>query len=176
MDDEADSDGSGEDSAESEADLEGKYHSVTDSFEDVELGGLPPIAPDGGFIADPLGMAPSVPAADPRIFICLRGPCRFYWERQAFFESGNPKETWGEGGLVGDDGEPIEMPRQIDRTCTAHPGTETELTDELVYDCSKWDPLTPREIEKRDKARRRYYKHHPDHDPTLVSVERLRRH
>lgn len=175
VDDEADSDGSGGDDADDE--LEGKYKNLGDDFSDVDLGGLPPIAPDGGFIATAtVGDGPSVPAADPRNFVCLRGPCVHYWERESFFASGNPKETWGDEGLTGDDGKPIRMPRRLDRTCTAHPGTETELTDELVYGCSRWLPMTPRQVRKRDRLRRRYLKNNPEHDPSFVPAERLRRH
>ncbi len=175
VDDEADSDGSAGGDADDEL-LDEKYKSLTDNFEDVAIGGLPPIAPDGGFIATgPIGNGAIVPAADPRNFICVRGPCVHYWQRETFYASGNPAETWGEGGLVDGDHKPIRMPRQIDRTCLAHPGTETELTDELVYDCGRWLPMTPRQVRKRDKLRRAYYKKNPDHDPSFVPAERLRR-
>ena len=176
MVDEADSDGSGDSADESDDLLDEKYKSLTDDFGDVAIGGLPPIAPDGGFIATSVGIGAPVPGADPARFICLRGPCVHYWERETFYASGNPKETWGEDGLRGPDGTPIRMPRQVDRTCLAHPGTETELTDELVYQCSRWAPISWWARFKRDRARRRYYKNYPDHDPSFVPAERLRRH
>ena len=174
MEDEADSDGSAGDDASELPDA--KYHQLQDRYADVDIGGLPPIAPDGGFVAvGPIGVAPAVPAATPERFICLRGPCVHYWQREAFFGSGNPEETWGDDGLVGPDGAPVRQPRQIDRTCLAQPGMETELTDELVYLCNRWTPMTPRQKRKRDRAWRRYYKNYPHHDPSFVPAERLRR-
>ncbi|HZJ67658.1 MAG TPA: hypothetical protein VFD36_29345 [Kofleriaceae bacterium] len=173
MTDEADSDGSGEraDPDTDEARDDAKYKSLTDDFSDVELGQMA-FGPDG---TPSVGIGPgaSVPQADPRLFICLRGPCVHYWQRETFFASGNPKATWDD--LVDPEtGEKVRMPRQVDRTCTAHPGTETELTDELVYDCTKWVPMTPRQVRKRERARRRYYKNYPDHDPAFVPIERVK--
>lgn len=166
-----------EDPAAAGDEVDGKYRKLQDTFADVEIGALP-IGPDGGIASDmlgPIGVSPSVPAAAPERFICLRGPCRHYWARETFFGSGNPEETWGEDGLRDPDGNPIRQPRQIDRTCTAHPGTETELTDELVYDCTKWSPLSPRELRRIAKQRRAYYKRHPDHDPSFVPAGHLAR-
>jgi hypothetical protein len=141
----------------------GKYKRVTDQFADVEIGGLA-AAPDGGIAPGPIGDTPQVPAATPEQFICLRGPCRYYWQLETFFASGNPTSTWDpEHGLKDEHGNPLRQPSQISRSCLVHPGTETELTDDLVYDCSRWDPLTPREAKRREKRRSRYLKLHPDH-------------
>lgn len=41
-----------------------------------------------------IGPPPPLPPADPRLFVCLRGPCRYLWEVVAHYDSGNPAETW----------------------------------------------------------------------------------
>ena len=144
------------------SDDEGKRKAPIDQYKDVELGGLPPIAPDGGFVPGPIGVPPAVPAATPENFVCLRGPCRHYWEIETFMASGNPIETWGPDGLKDPDGNPLRIPRQINRSCLAHPGTETELTEDTVYNCNRWDPLSARELRKLEKRRRVYLKLYPD--------------
>ncbi len=127
-------------------------------------------------LAGPIGSTPPIPAADPVTFICLRGPCRHYWHFEAHMDSGNPKETWDpEIGLKDEDGNPIRQPRLIQRVCLAHPGVETELDDTTVYECSRWSPLTPREVRKLEKLRKSYYKRFPEHDPTFVPATRLTR-
>jgi len=153
-----------------------KHKRPAAQYEDIDPSPLPPIAPDGGFMSTPIAQAPSVPAATPDVFVCLRGPCRHYWELQTFMGSGNPKDTWGDGGLrevesVDEDGEvtygegEVQMPRQSSRSCLAHPGTETELTDDAVYHCSRWDPMTPREVRRIERRREKHFKLHPEHRP-----------
>lgn len=150
--------------AESSPEDSGKHKAPLDGFADVALGGLPAIAPDGGFAPQLPDLSPSVPAATPDTFMCMRGPCRYYWQLETFFASGNPKDTWdAEDGLKDEDGAPVRMPNQITRTCLAHPGTETDLTDDCVFSCTKWDPLTPREVKRREKRRSKYLKLHPEH-------------
>ena len=143
----------------------GKHKAPLDGFADVELGGLPAIAPDGGFAPQLPDLSPSVPAANPDLFICLRGPCRHYMQIETFFASGNPKDTWDDDDGLRDPetNEPVRMPRQITRTCLVHPGTETELTDDIVYDCNRWSPMTSREVRRETKRRSKYLKLHPDH-------------
>ena len=154
MEDDADSDSTVDDEL-----VDDKVKTPLKQYEDIEPAPLPPIAPDGGFAAGPIGLPPSVPAATPETFICLRGPCRHYWQIETFMASGNPSETWGEGGLVDPlTNEPLRAPRQISRSCLAHPGTETELTDDCVYECNRWDPLTPREVKKRNARRSKFLK------------------
>jgi hypothetical protein len=151
------------DDADSDGDELG-YKVPLGSLDNVELGGLPPIAPDGGFTPGPIGMSPSVPAATPEHFMCLRGPCRHYWQLETFFASGNPMQTWDAvDGLKDSDGKPVRMPRQISRSCLAQPGMETELTDDVVYECSRWDPLSPREVRRLERRREKYYKIRPNH-------------
>jgi hypothetical protein len=78
--------------------------------------------------------------------------------------AGNPAGTFGPGGLVDPtSGAPVRAPRQINRTCLLHPGTETELTEDSVYACNKWEPMSPRDLRARLKARERYYKLNPGH-------------
>ena len=145
-------------------DEDDKSRTPIEQYKDVELGGLPPIAPDGGFAPGPVGMPPGVDAATPANFMCLRGPCRHYWQIETFMASGNPKETWGPDGLKDPDtGLPLRVPRQISRSCVANPGHETELTEDCVYDCNRWDPLSPREVRGRDKRAAKYLKLHPEH-------------
>lgn len=145
-------------------------------YDDIEPSQMPPIAPGGGFMASPIAQAPSVPEATPDVFVCKRGPCRHYWELETFMASGNPKDTWDDDGLhevesVDEDGEVtygeglVRMPRQLSRSCLAHPGTETELTDDAVYNCNRWEPLTPREVRKIDRRREKHFKIFPHHRP-----------
>jgi hypothetical protein len=37
-----------------------------------------------------------------------------------------------------------------------HLGAETELTDDTVFSCNRWDPLTEDEIVERNKRRELY--------------------
>jgi hypothetical protein len=158
-------------SDESDAELEpgelsddGKRRIPLESFDDVELGPLQ-IGPDGG-IAGPIGVPPAVEAATPEHFICLRGPCRHYWAFETFMASGNPKETWDpETGLKDLDGNPIRPPRQVSRSCTAQPGIEIELTDDCVYECNRWSPISPRELKRENRRREKYYRQNPSHRP-----------
>ena len=148
-------------------DDDGKHRSLVDQYANVQL---PP--PAIGPAATPIGIgavgsAAAVPAARPETFVCLRGPCRFYWELETFMASGNPQTTWDpEIGLKDEHGKPIRMPRQVNRTCLVHPGTETELTEDVVYNCSRWDPMSPREVRAREKRIAKYFRNYPHHrDP-----------
>lgn len=142
-----------------------KIKAPLEAFRRIQPGPLPPIAPDGGLAPGPVGMPPPAPPATPKFFVCLRGPCRHYWEMVTEMPLGNPAETFGEGGLVDADGAPVQVPHQITRTCTAHPGTETDLTDDNVYSCNRWDPLEPSELKKLRKRQDAYLREHPEHDP-----------
>jgi hypothetical protein len=134
----------------------GKVKSPLEQYDNVESAPLPPIAPDGGFAPGAgVGMPSSAPPADPEHFVCLRGPCRHYWELVTYMGAGNPEDTWAELG--------IREPRQINRSCLAHSGTETELTENCVFACNLWDPLSPREARKREKRRERHFRRYPEH-------------
>jgi hypothetical protein len=119
-------------------------------YADVQLPPGPPIAPDGG-IAPGYGIqpAPAPPEATPDAFVCLRGPCRHYWHLETFAGAGNPKGTFENLGL--------REPRQINRTCIANPGHETDLTEDCVYECNLWDPLSPDQLDAIEARRRRYF-------------------
>lgn len=158
---------------ENDRDEDHKHVDPGSKLADVELG---PIAmgPNLTPLLGPVGSTPPIPDATPELFVCLRGPCRHYWQFSSHIESGNPKETWDpEIGLKDEEGNPIKQPRQINRVCLVHPGVETELDDNLVYDCSRWDPLSAREVRRQEKAKAKYYKRHPEHAPNFVPVTRL---
>lgn len=98
-----------------------------------------PIA--GGFVpVMPLEPEP-IPEATPETMICLRGPCRHYMELQSMFQHGNTKGTLD------------HVPKQQNRFCRAIEGTDIDLTDEVVYECTEWDPLLKAETLAR-KVRR----------------------
>lgn len=67
--------------------------------------------------------------------------------------------------VVDPDGAPVRQPRKITRTCLVHEGTETDFTDDVVYQCNRWDPIDPKDKEhrRRDDRRRVYLKLHPEH-------------
>jgi hypothetical protein len=143
-----------------------KYKTPQTQYKDVELGPLP-VAPDGGIAAGAaIGMPPPVPEATPQQFVCLRGPCRHYWELVTDMGSGNPASTWDPiNGLKDELGQPLQIPRQINRSCLAQLGMETELTDDCVFDCNRWDPLSRSEIRKLERRRRRHFRRFPGHKP-----------
>lgn len=140
-----------------------KHKAPLDQYEGVELPAIA-VAPDGGIVG--VGSPISVPAATPENFVCLRGPCRHYWQVETFIAAGNPSGTFGPKGLIDPETKkPLRIPRQINRSCLAHPGTETELTEDCAFACNKWDPLTPREVRTKEKAAEKYYRIHPNHRP-----------
>lgn len=145
-------------------DQDDKVKAPIDQYKDIEPGPMQ-IAPDGGIMLT-MGQPAAVPPATPDNFVCLRGPCRHYWRMETFMASGNPKGTWGPGGLKDEHGKPVRVPRQINHTCLAHPGTETELTEDCVFVCNKWDPLLPSDLADRIKRQDKYFKLHPNHLPT----------
>lgn len=151
-----------------------KRRNPAESFSAVELTEIP-MGP-GMVPLVGVGAPPPIPAAEPKTFVCLRGPCRHYWQLEMHFDAGNPEETWDpEIGLKDEHGDPIRAPRKIERVCLAHPGVETELEDTAVLECSRWSPMTPREVKKLAKLRAKYFKRFPDHDPSFVPADRLKR-
>lgn len=95
-----------------------------------------------------------IPAATPENFVCMRGPCRHYWRLVSDAHLGNPEETLVEIGIKG---------QQVHHTCTVNPGTETSFADNVAYECSRWDPMTPREIKKIASRRKAFWRRN---DPT----------
>lgn len=153
-----------EDDPEADDPVPEKRRAPLDRYKDFEPSSVT-ISPDGGIAAGFVGEAPAVPNATPDNMICLRGPCRHYFELETFIASGNTKSTWDpETGLKDPlTGEPVRMPRQTTRSCTAELGIETDLTDDCVYACNRWSPLTPRELKAEAKRREKYLKIHPEH-------------
>jgi hypothetical protein len=119
---------------------------------EFEPGGLP-IAPDGG-------IAPGFGSESPPVqqgideSVCRRGPCRHYWHLVTDFPSGNPDSTWTDLG--------IPKPRQHNHACLVNIGMETDLTEDFVYQCNRWDPITPRESDEISMRRELYYREHPE--------------
>lgn len=108
-----------------------------------------PVAPDGGIPPGyGLEQPQPLPAATPENFVCLRGPCRHHWHLVTMAGEGNPAGTWAELGL--------KAPRQHHYACTANPGMETDLTDDCVFECSRWDPTPPHDLVQLDARRRAY--------------------
>lgn len=94
-----------------------------------------------------LGPPEPVPERTPENMICLRGPCRHYWHMVAMADAGNPAGTWAKLG--------VDAPRQHHHTCLAGP-EETDLAEDNVFECNRWEPYTNDELIKI-KARRDQY-------------------
>lgn len=138
-----------------------KRKTPSDRYANVDIGGLPPIGPDGIPAFGAMGAPPPLPDATPENFVCLRGPCRHYWEMSTHMSAGNTASTFGPDGLRDESGQPLRPPRSILRTCLVHPGTETDLGDECVFECNRWDPIEDRVIKDIGKRRKAFYKRHP---------------
>lgn len=127
-----------------------------DKLGDLEpdIGPLP-VDADGGLNPAMLSVAPELPlpAATPDNFVCLRGPCTYYWEFH----------TRAEVISVGAEGQPM----QLNRVCT-YIGRVTELEEDCVFFCSRWDPEEP--DENREHRREAFYAKHPN----VISADKLR--
>jgi hypothetical protein len=137
-----------------------KRREIGTEFNDVEVSSLP-IAPDGG-IAPGFGIAPAAgpPAPSPENSVCLRGPCRHYWEMETDFDAGNPAGTFEALGL--------KEPRQKHRTCLRSPAAETTLGSFPVRACDQWDPMDRVSLDERERRREQYYARHPEHAPEVI--------
>lgn len=109
-----------------------------------------PVAPDGG-IAPGYGLEPPapIPSMTPENSMCLKGPCRYYWHLVTPFDAENPESTWEELGL--------RAPRQHNHTCLLNPGMETDLTESIAFECSRWDPIPKHDLVQIEARRRAYY-------------------
>lgn len=132
-----------------------KHKDPKATMEEWEPSPLPPIAPDGGFAPDMVGNPEPIPEWTPENSICLRGPCTHYWHLVTMSEAGNPKGTWEALG--------VSEPRQHNHTCLVHPGLETDLTENNVYGCSKWAPMSIGDRERCKAVREAYFAEHPEH-------------
>lgn len=138
--------------------MDDKTRVPAEAFKDFEASPLP-LGPDGRPDGSAgIGAPTPIPPATVDNFVCLRGPCRYYWELVTHVETGNPAETWEALGL--------EPPRQINRVCLVNPGHETELTDDNVYACNRWDPEDGDQWRERERRRELWYSAHPEHRPT----------
>lgn len=117
------------------------------------------LAPDGGFAPQVAMMPEPVPAALPENFICLRG-CRYYMETRMPAQLGNARGTFDKPMV------------QVNRFCHRMPGVYITLTDEIVHDCSAWDPLTLDEYDDIAERRRIYQQNHPTEFPATNGKEK----
>lgn len=121
----------------------------------VELAPLA-LAPDGGPM--PSATLPlAIPPATPEVFVCLRGPCRFYWQIATVIDHGNLGVFGADGLRDPVTGATYAEPRQLHRTCLAAPGIETDLTEATVVECDRWEPRDPIDVREVELRRRRYY-------------------
>jgi hypothetical protein len=95
-----------------------------DSIEDLLKDGTGGILGRGGVVPTAQNRR-KLKVASPKNFICLRGPCRHYFEARGPFPTG----TKG-----------FEAPTVINRVCMRLPGTFLDLFDEVVEACNCWDP------------------------------------
>jgi len=117
-----------------------------------------PVALDGGpapgYGSGGLSQA-SVPSRSPDNFVCMRGPCKHYWNLTTMADEGNPPDTWKHLG--------IEPPRKHHHICLVNPGFETSFEDDNVFACNKWDPLGLYDLIEIEGSREGYFKLHPEH-------------
>jgi hypothetical protein len=118
--------------------------------DDIPFAPIPGFEGLGGAVGDPQ----AVPPRTPEHLVCMRGPCRHYWHVVTMAQEGNPEDTWEHLG--------IEAPRAHHYVCLVNPGMETEFTDDTVYECSRWEPMTEGELVQLGKRRRSFYQRHPE--------------
>jgi hypothetical protein len=111
-------------------------------------------APDGPEVQlYQIGQPAPMPPRTPEHFVCLRGPCRYYWHLVTSAQEGNPGDTWEHLG--------IPQPRLHHHTCLLGP-EEVDFADDNAYECSRWDPLDPEEQVLVMQRRERYFTRHPE--------------
>lgn len=92
----------------------------------AELEFAVPVAIEQAAQAAMLAPEAPLPAATPEHFVCLRGPCRHYFQIRT---------------LAGVQLRGVEhIPTQVSRYCTAISGVQLDLTEDLVFECSRWEP------------------------------------
>lgn len=100
--------------------------------------------PQGGVTA-PVGPATPIPKADETNLVCLRGPCKYYFEVKKRVPHGNPVGTFT----------PETEPRQTTRICLK---ANADLTDEAIYDCNAWLPISHLKRASRQTTRNNWAK------------------
>lgn len=107
-----------------------------------QVGGF---SPEGVFAgAEAVGPEDPIPEATAENMVCLRGPCRHYVEITKRFKAGNRG-----------------MDRQFTqatRFCNALTSEWIELTDEAVFDCNRWEPMSTEELVRIRTAREQFNK------------------
>jgi len=92
-----------------------------------------PIDPGGGIAPGSFAIAEPPPRDFEAESCCTVGPCQHYWRIETPIETANPI-SYAELGLP--------EPKQIVRTCLAHPGTETQLSGDLpVLQCNRHEAM-----------------------------------
>jgi hypothetical protein len=116
-------------------------------YEDFEPGSIP-VASDGGptpgFGAAPPVVAPPFETTS----LCMAGPrgqCRHHWRVVSSAPAGNAPGTW--------EHLKIPEPKAHFHTCLAQPGRETELDDDTIFECNRYEPL-PLLVQIRTKVGR----------------------
>lgn len=124
-----------------------------DTFADIEPAPMPPMTTDGGPAMQAPGPPPRILPATPEHMVCLRGPCRHYWEVKLPFAAGNPEGTWEELD--------IEAPKETLRTCLASPSREFDLGDICPLECNLWEPRSQEDEMALFVRRQQYFEAHP---------------
>lgn len=107
----------------------------------------------------PIGDPEPVPERHPDNFVCLRGPCKHYWNLETMAHAGNPKETWEHLG--------IPVPRQHHHICLRGID-EMNMEEDNVFSCSLWEPLLDVEVSQLRDRREAYYQQHPEYRPQEI--------
>lgn len=115
-----------------------------DTLFDTDFGPLP-IGPEGSFVPNTaVYESEPIPEANEENMVCLRGPCRHYLEMRPHFAAGNARDSLDHAHVL------------VKRTCMVITGYEVDMTDEVMKDCSGWDPLMPEDVFERNQRRERY--------------------
>lgn len=124
----------------------------------LELGKMPPIV-DGAPVPPPRGELLVLRDAD---WVCLAGPCRHYWRVANQIDNLKPhdaREVDGrrviEPAKTYANGDPVRAFEQINHFCIPMPGIEMIMSDEVVLECNRWDPIDPEDPEQKAIVRRR---------------------
>lgn len=127
----------------------GTFTDPLETFLTTQNEPLPPMSPDGGF-APTMNFQPEpIPEATLENFICLRGPCRHYFEARNPFPAGNAAGTFA------------APPTQTTRYCKAMT-PPLDLTDEVMYECNTWHPLRSAEKFALEEARDEWWNANPE--------------
>lgn len=146
------------DSGADELDDEDDVSSTLDAGDDLH--GTPTpwnMGPDG-IPRVPVVTPSSAPPFSPTHCPCLRGPCKYLWIVRTHFEHGNAPGTLA------------TSPTYRKLICTSHPGVNNEMSaDAPVLECNRWVPLDAGALISRKEMIARYFKKHPEHDPSVAA-------